>query len=251
MNTTLPSFYGQPKLILFGVEVCAGANITKVIADGISLARDLTSAIQFDFNGVVVQVKSDSDPDLIYRDWNRSLCGYTGKAVVGPYPPPTLSDMEKTSDAESEKENERKRQERHRKYEMEVSAKRSRVADKLINVEMEFANEDAWQLMKDKNQDSYGGGVIVYAERWAQLMQVEMATGKTLENVADATSQEADIEGITGFMYGCAVSTLAKCWKHGEQLRKWHNLKTQIGNEGEKANESGSVLNPALLSIGK
>jgi hypothetical protein len=39
-------------------------------------------------------------------------------------------------------------------------------------------------------------------------------------------------------------------WKHGEALRLWHNLKTQIRDEGEKANESGGVLNPACLSIG-
>lgn len=50
-------------------------------------------------------------------------------------------------------------------------------------------------------------------------------------------------------MYGCAVSALAKFWVHGEQLRIWHNLDIQIGNEGEKANESGGVLNPALLNI--
>lgn len=28
------------------------------------------------------------------------------------------------------------------------------------------------------------------------------------------------------------------------------SLKSQLGNEGEKANESGGVLNPALLSVG-
>lgn len=51
-------------------------------------------------------------------------------------------------------------------------------------------------------------------------------------------------------MYGCAVGMLAKAWKHGEDLRRWHNLKTQLANEGEKANEQGGVLNPALLRIG-
>lgn len=51
-------------------------------------------------------------------------------------------------------------------------------------------------------------------------------------------------------MYGVAVSTLAKVWKHGEALRMWHNLTTQLRDEGEKANESGGVLNPACLSIG-
>lgn len=92
--------------------------------------------------------------------------------------------------------------------------------------------------------------MVTYAERWARLMQKEMADGKKLEEVADATSSEADLEGITGFMYGCAVSALASGWKYGDQLRRWHNLKTQIGNEGEKANESGGTLNPALLCIG-
>jgi hypothetical protein len=60
-----------------------------------------------------------------------------------------------------------------------------------------------------------------------------------------------DNDGITGFMYGCAVSILSKVWIHGEQLRRWHNLKTQLRDEGEKANQTGGVLNPALLCIGK
>jgi len=53
-----------------------------------------------------------------------------------------------------------------------------------------------------------------------------------------------------GFMYGCAVSTLAKFWEFGEDLRRWSNLDMQIGHEGEKANADGGVLNPALISIG-
>ena len=48
--------------------------------------------------------------------------------------------------------------------------------------------------------------------------------------------------------YG-AVSTLSKVWEHGEELRRWSNLDLQIGNEGEKANESGGTLNPALLNV--
>ncbi|OGY43761.1 MAG: hypothetical protein A3B89_02785 [Candidatus Buchananbacteria bacterium RIFCSPHIGHO2_02_FULL_40_13] len=115
---------------------------------------------------------------------------------------------------------------------------------------MELADEAGWQKFKDMNTDGYGGAVVTYSERWARLMQVEMANGKNLEDVADAAYHEANLEGITGFMYECAVSTLAACWKHGDRLRRWHNLKTQIGNEGEKANESGGVLNPTLLSLG-
>lgn len=51
-------------------------------------------------------------------------------------------------------------------------------------------------------------------------------------------------------MYGCAVNILSHCWIHGETLRLWHNLKTQIKHEGEEANEKGGVLNPAIINLG-
>lgn len=100
------------------------------------------------------------------------------------------------------------------------------------------------------SQDGYSLGVVTYFERWANLMEAKIAEGSKLEDIAEETSHTADTEGITGFMYGCAVQALAYFWEHGEQLRRWHNLDTQIGIEGEKANEAGGVLNPALLSIG-
>ena len=80
-------------------------------------------------------------------------------------------------------------------------------------------------------------------------MEAQLAAGKTLAECAKKTSHSADTEGITGFMYGVAVSVLAACWTHGEELRRWHNLDTAIGMEGEAANELGGVLNPALLNI--
>src|SRR5207302_7737756 len=101
---------------------------------------------------------------------------------------------------------------------------------------MELKDADGWAKAKAANTDEYGGAVISYAEEWANLMERDMAAGKTLEECADATSHEADTDGITGFMYGAAVSTLAAVWKHGEALRRWHNLKTQIHDEGERAN---------------
>jgi len=109
----------------------------------------------------------------------------------------------------------------------------------------------------DKNDDPYSRRVFTYAEDWAKLLEARIADGATDAQVmrvivdhADADSHTADTDGITGFMYGAAVSVLSKAWIYGEQLRRWHNLKTQIGDEGEKANKSGGVLNPALLNIG-
>jgi hypothetical protein len=114
---------------------------------------------------------------------------------------------------------------------------------------MTLRDEDGWQKTVAANTDGYGGAVIRYAELWARLMEGRISTGDTVEGCAEAASRIADNEGITGFMYGCAVSILSQVWIHGEDLRRWHNIKTQIKNEGENANESGGVLNPALLCI--
>lgn len=107
--------------------------------------------------------------------------------------------------------------------------------------------EQAYAEYKAKNTDAYGGGVVSYGEDWANLMEARMANGERIADIAKPTSHEADTDGITGFMYGCAVQALAHFWEHGEALRLWHNLDAQIKDEGVRANESGGVLNPAIL----
>lgn len=115
-------------------------------------------------------------------------------------------------------------------------------------MKLKAGTESEYQKYKESNTDPYGGRIISYSEDWADFMEAEMATGKSIADIAKATSRQADTDGITGFMYGCAVSGLARFWEHGEELRLWHNLDTQIGHEGEEANKSGGVLNPALLN---
>lgn len=109
--------------------------------------------------------------------------------------------------------------------------------------------QDEYRDWKAKNTDPYGAECFRYAESWADLMEKRLANGEKLADFAKQTSHEADTDGVTGFMYGMAVSILSMAWVHGEELRRWHNLDTQIGNEGEKANEDGGTLNPALLNI--
>ena len=116
---------------------------------------------------------------------------------------------------------------------------------------MKFKNEDGWnETVEAQSGHPYGMAVMTYAQRWAEMMEERIANGERLDDIAKETSQEADKEGITGFMYGCAVSILSQTWEHGEERRRWHNLETQIGDEGEKANKEGKTLNPALLCIG-
>ena len=101
----------------------------------------------------------------------------------------------------------------------------------------------AWDKMVEVNsKDPYGNGVVKYARRWAKYMQKLIAEGKTVIEIAEKASHDCDIEGITGFMYGCAVNALAQSWKYGEELRKWHNK--DYGYEGD------GVVNPAVLNFG-
>lgn len=116
-------------------------------------------------------------------------------------------------------------------------------------MKIKSGTEQEYAEYKAKNKDPYGGRVVSYSEDWANLMEARMANGEKIAQCAEPTSREADTDGITGFMYGRAVNGLAHFWEHGEALRLWHNLKTQIGTEGQKANEEGGTLNPAILTI--
>ena len=116
------------------------------------------------------------------------------------------------------------------------------MSDKQDLPAIELADEKRWNEFKDANTDGYGGAIVDYAQRWARLMQARMAGGQELEDIAQATADEADTDGITGFMYGAAVSTLSKCWKHGDRLNRWHNRKYGV-------EESNGTVNPAIVTI--
>lgn len=143
--------------------------------------------------------------------------------------------------------------ERCRQAEIEaakLAAERVEIAA-IAPARMTLQDSATWETFVDVNShDGYSNAVVIFAERWARYMEGEMGKGTRLVDCADKCSRLADEEGITGFMYGCAVSVLAKVWARGEDLRRWHNKDVQIGTEGDKANEDGGVLNPALLKIG-
>lgn len=106
--------------------------------------------------------------------------------------------------------------------------------------------EEEYKDWYDKNNDGYSRACFTYAERLAEMMEEKIEASsddvmKVIVDNADKLSYEADEEGITGFMYGCAVSILSQCWEYGEYLRKWHN--------GEYDYDGDGVVNPAVLSI--
>ena len=105
--------------------------------------------------------------------------------------------------------------------------------------------EQAYKDWYDLNSDRYSRACFTYAERWAEMLENEIdKTGdvrKAIIDNAKRLSHEADTEGITGFMYGCAANILSQCWKYGEELRKWHNK--EYGYDGD------GVVNPAILTL--
>jgi hypothetical protein len=201
--------------------------------------------VKFDFNGVTVRVRWDSDPELIYRDWDRAMSGYTRRKSVGPYPPKRLSAKTLAHDEEVCRENQRRHDEWCVERKAKDDAKRAATEAKLADApEMEFSDAQKWaEHYRINEHASYGRGIFEFAERWARLMQARIASGERLEDIADDTSSTANIDDITGFMYGAAVMELSACWIHGEQLRVWHNAMYGVEN-------SDGVVNPAVFTIG-
>src|SRR5258708_7066251 len=109
------------------------------------------------------------------------------------------------------------------------------------------------EYKKLNSEDAYSARCVSYGEDWANLLEKRISTDaspsqitRILVDYANEDSRTADTDGITGFMYGAAVSGLSKFWEYGEILRRWHNKDIQLGNEGDRANELGVTLNPAL-----
>lgn len=107
--------------------------------------------------------------------------------------------------------------------------------------------KESYERGYSNNLDPYGHAVYTFAERWADLMEKKIETTgdpeKTIAENAKRLSRKADTEGISGFMYGCAVSILSSCWEYGEILRKWHNKEYDYEGDG--------VVNPAILTVSK
>ena len=211
------------------LETYGGNHIATVCKNAVEKAIAENCHVEFDFNGQKITASPDSNPDQMVQSFSDECDRRHREYIASP--------------KYKARQEEAARKERERKAKVEVI-----LAD--APETMTLADADGWEKAKAANSDPYGGAVMTYAERWARMMEARMAKGERIAEIADECSHLADEEGITGFMYGAAVSTLAHVWKHGEALRMWHNLKTQLRDEGEKANESGGVLNPACLSIG-
>lgn len=211
------------------IEASPGSEVGNACLELSLLARHCGAPLTIDFSGVAITAAPDSDPQALRDAWSAEMDRRHAEYLA--------------SDRYAEQQ--RAAAEKEAKHKIDLAA-----AEAVSPAIPTWSDPEGWAKSCAANSDGYGGAVMSYAERWARLMEGEIERGVEIKDCADRLSHLADVEGITGFMYGCAVSILSQCWIHGDALRRWHNKDVQIGNEGDKANESGGVLNPALLSLG-
>jgi hypothetical protein len=98
------------------------------------------------------------------------------------------------------------------------------------------------EYVEANSKDGYSKGVVDYTERWANLME----SGVDFQQA----SHDADIDGITGFMYDCAVQCLSKFWVRGDELLKWHNRKHMHDDvKADEATAKGGVVSTSIFNI--
>lgn len=115
---------------------------------------------------------------------------------------------------------------------------------------MPITDNESWESWVKSNTDPYGEACIKVARRAMEILDEQPGDFNCHKLICRA-DDEAQTGGITGFMAGCVASMISKCHSRGEEFRRKWNRDNQIGTEGDKANDSGGVLNPALLVVGK
>ena len=97
------------------------------------------------------------------------------------------------------------------------------------------------KAVKNNSKDGYSLAVVKATESVGEALD----EGKTIQEAHDAMHGH----DLTGFMAGCVASWIARFHPRGEEFRVWWNKDTQIKDEGDKANVSGGILNPALMTM--
>lgn len=222
------------------LEINAGCDIQDAILIASTIAKDKTVLVEFYFNGCKVLVHKNTNTSHLHRDF-LNLWMYLDYEEIGPDCEENYSPEIEKLLSDKKQEIEIRQQKEKAAYEEKSLQKIKAFQEKVGEETIDLLNFSIWEEGKALNSDGYGKGIYTYAECWAKLMQIEIKAGNKLEDIAKKTSFEADLEGITGFMYGAAVSILSKTWVYGKQLNDWHNAKYNHSGEG--------TVNPAILIL--
>ena len=216
------------------VQAMTGGHITRdIIPQMLNLSKTLDCAVHVKLNGVVTRVWADDAVQTAIERYEtlRKAEAKDAEARRKVYEAsPEYADAQAAAKAKQEAEDRR--------------------CQKLLSLAPDgptFTDPEGWGKTVAGNTDPYGAATVSYANAWAQMMEGLINQGSALKDIAEECSYLADTEGITGFMYGCAVSILSQCWKYGSDLNAWHNGK--YGEQGVEATKNGDTINPAVLTV--
>jgi formate dehydrogenase maturation protein FdhE len=100
------------------------------------------------------------------------------------------------------------------------------------------------KLIEANTRDAYSAAAI----KGTMFIMKALDDGKTPEEAFDK-NEELDALGLTRAMGACAASIIVSYHARGEEFRVWWNKRWQLGDEGDKANESDGLLNPSVMSM--
>ena len=112
---------------------------------------------------------------------------------------------------------------------------------------MKLKDRAAWAQWELANSDFYGKCCVDVARRVMEIL--DEGADFDPHQIIKQADNDIDAGGITGFMAGCVAQMVSICHERGEEFRRRWNNDTQIGDEGDRANENGGVLNPAVICI--
>ena len=112
---------------------------------------------------------------------------------------------------------------------------------------MNLKDKNSWNECVKNNTDPYSKCCVDVARRVMEILD----KGEAFDTYEIICQAEDDIKtgGITGFMAGAVAQIVSQCHIRGEEFRKKWNIDNQLRDEGEKINEEGGVINPALLTL--
>lgn len=112
---------------------------------------------------------------------------------------------------------------------------------------MNLKNSKKWNNYVNKNKDAYGKACVDVARCVMEILDENKPF--SAHNIICRANKEVQA-GITGFMAGCVAQMVSECHTRGEEFRRLWNKDVGItDDDAEKANESGGVINPAILTI--
>lgn len=198
-----------------------GGLVKDIISEMVEASKLHHVGYKSELNGVLVYADENSDPIQLGNDWE--YCMDNQLPEVGP-------DKLEISD-EFRKELEERRELRARisqknseVFNLKEQLKRRIFEWDVKNQEYEVAEgkEQDLQTWFDNNKEPYGRRCITYAQDWAKLMQVELKKGNKLTaELVKKLSHQADVDGITGFMYGASKAVLKSTWKYWDLVSEY------------------------------